>query len=86
MFLLPEELPALFPGQLIVQRSRSVILIRIVWRKGGQHKSVFHKKHGLIISTLHHDILHHIVATTQIQQSVTSACQQNLTINSLNYI
>lgn len=39
--LLSEELPALFPGQLIVERSRGLVLIGLIWsgRVGGWGES-----------------------------------------------
>lgn len=46
--LLSEELPALFPGQLIVERSRGLVLIGLIWsggdgeegRRGGERTQI----------------------------------------------
>lgn len=44
---LSEELTALFPGQLIVERSRRLILVGLVWRRTGGHKLEVGNKQGL---------------------------------------
>lgn len=45
--LLSEELTALFPGQLIVERSRGVVLVGLIWRRREGHKLGVHKECGL---------------------------------------
>lgn len=44
--LLPEELPALFPRQLIVERARRLVLVRLVWKRGETHKSGTRTQHS----------------------------------------
>lgn len=70
--LLSEELTALFPGQLIVERSRRVVLVGLIWRRREGHKLGVHKQCGLrhyfhSLNTTRIFPYRSILATTHIQ-------------------